>query len=121
MFPSFLQGVKSSVSFLRDDIGTVVADLHERGFPMLSAHMGTMSLPHFASWRWATLDDCLATINRFAASWAVAFDAAIFKRGRDPTKLSRVCKALASSAWHAQLSAVSWFCRVMTSLLKRGG
>ena len=120
-FPDFLKRVKAIVSFLRDDMPRVRADLDDRGFFGLAALMGSARLPHFANWRWATLDDCLQAMSLFVQSWAAAFDPDIFKSSRDTTKLTLVTQALSSHDFHAQLKTVRWYTGVMTDLLKWGG
>ena len=119
-FPKFIKLLKAVVSFLREDIYNVSSDLRKRGFPGLADLMDSTSLPSFASWRWETLHECLESIQRFHSSWSVAFDPSLFKTSRDKTKLALVCEALRCPLWREQLVVVSWFCQIMTSLLRWG-
>ena len=119
--PKFMKQVKALVAFLREDAELLCDHFRSRGLEGLAALLESMTLPTFAAWRWATLDEVCKCVERFATSLSLFFDAHAFRNTKATVRLRIVAEALASKGWHAQLTFVAWFCRVMTELLSWGG
>lgn len=110
-FPSWVEGLKAIVSFLRksQNKSIVLRQWKAKGLSGAAELLEQARLPHFAEWRWRTLEDCCREVNKFIGPLRTHFDPAPFRSGRETTILERVEKALRSDAWRQMLGFVYWF------------
>jgi hypothetical protein len=119
-FPAFLENFKALISFLRENMAELVRDLRSRGLMGLAAIMDKASLPEFAKWRWGTLARCCHEASKWVLSLAAHFSSMPFRKTRDPTRLTRVCKAL-SNTWCFHFGYVFWFMTKMDVIQQYAG
>jgi hypothetical protein len=125
-FPVFLKRTKAITYFLRDksNLSAIVANLKSRGLHGLAAILGGVSLPNFAKWRWATLDDVLRELASFWESLAQHFDVRVFANVAEADNKSRlklVVEAFSSSDYRIQFKGVAWLCDWITCILRFAG
>ena len=103
-FPSFLDGIKAIVSFVRDRRTDINASLRKAGHGALADLLDTIRLSPFAKWRWGTLASCASEVDKFIRSFALYVDLEPFRRrAQDPTLVRRVSRVLTSAEWYAGL------------------
>eukprot|EP00959_Pyramimonas_sp_CCMP1952_P078496 1640659-Pyramimonas_sp.AAC.1 len=112
--------------FLRDVTvrAALVKDLQRRGLAGLAVVIKDASLPNFAQWRWATLDNVCAELSRFIDSLALHFNVAVFARvaeEENKTRLRLVRESLASPQWFHQFNAVKWLCHWICRIMEFAG
>ena len=119
--PVFIKRIKEITKFLRDDFVALADDLEGRGFNHLAIFLQPYTMPTFANWRWATLDDCCSILQKFVVSLSHRFNPKIFAKSRDPIRLNLMVEALEDPSFQLQLKVVGWYCNITTDLLKWGG
>ena len=83
--PLFIKRIKAITKFLRDDLAALVDDLEGKGCCALARFLQSYTMPTFANWRWATLDDCCAVLQKFVVSLSQHFNPKLFAKTRDIT------------------------------------
>ena len=117
-FPSWVKKLKLLVSWLRDDLCLITDFLLEKHMGGLASVLESASLPRFADWRWATLNNCLKSLDTFLGSLVRVYEPGPFKKSRDTVRHKAVTEALASPEWLNQFQVLKFYCGVMTDLLE---
>lgn len=121
-FPSWLQGLKALVHFLRGtQHSTVIArNLRQRGLAGAADLIEQARLPTFAAWRWGTLRLCCDRLAPILASLRATFDATLFKDSRDRKGIATMLAALKSKEWPGQFMFIQWYCAWLGDIMNWG-
>ena len=122
-FPSWLAGVKSLISFLRNQLsmGEFVKHLRRQGLLGLADALEDASFMNFAEWRWNTLHSVCKSLQPILASFSQFFDGHIFAGQRDRASLNRMIAAIRSHAWQARFKYVAWFSQWLGHMMQWAG
>ena len=113
----------ATLAFLRSESTQTLLykDLSARGFRGLVEIMRSAKLPHFAEWRWCTLEDACVALYGFWESFILNVDVRIFpQRSRDRTQFNRFCECLGAE-FQVQFKLVRWICGWLGGILRWGG
>ena len=99
-FPTFIDGLKAVVSFVRDRKSDIMQSLKKAGFESVGDLVDATTLPGFAKWRWGTLKRCSRQVQRFVRSLASTLSLEEFrKRSQDPSLIRRIAKSFSNKEW----------------------
>ena len=111
-FPSWLDGMRSLVSFFR--LSTMISQLCKRlwedvRLPVIAEMIEQVRVPSTAELRWGTLHTAGDALAGVLLTLSTHFDANLFKNTRGPVTITRCKSALHSTAWARQFQFVLWF------------
>jgi hypothetical protein len=100
-FPTFLDGLRSMVSFFRARmlVDLVCRHVAQTGFPAISEMVQNVTVPSIAEWRWGTLFQACGNIDKVLNTLRTYWNPDLFKNAQDPVKLKKMGASLSSSLW----------------------
>jgi hypothetical protein len=116
-WPLFQEVLKAITKLLRDYASDISGDLKRSGHHAASALISSVSMPHFATWRWHTADAVCTALASLFDTLCLSWEHFTFlSRLRDLTLVQRATQAVRDKAWRLQFKFVRWYLRWLTRL-----
>ena len=109
-FPAFLAEVKVIVSFMRNHMHDMTTALEGANRHAIAQVLASVPWPHFAHWRWSTLNFCVRSISKVWAAFRDALPLCEFvKKMRGQTAAKSLSHSVADVSFSPKLAFCLWY------------